>query len=185
MNDKTANASSATRIVFSLVLLAYVLLWLAGFAFVSGVFGLVPAIGVSLILLFPFIAGVRMRSNWQSLRGREFVFLFTLSIFVFGAVGGVVWNWYATGMDRRHSEDVECAEFGRLLRKDPAFRNVKLFVSGKHIFWIRGTVASKADLDRLRSLAAQTPLDWNEEVQLTSAPEQAEQVPGRSSNDQE
>ncbi len=183
MNDTTTNRPLATRKVFSLALVGYFLLWLAGFAFVYRVFGFFPAIGLSLILVFPLIVGIRMRGKWQSLRPREFVLLSALLVIVLAAGSGLVWNWYATGMDRRHTEDVECAAFGRLLRKDPAFRKVEIFVSGKHIFWIRGSVASKADLDRLRSLAAQYPIDWNEEVEVTSAPKQAEQVPGRSSSD--
>jgi len=174
MNDTTTNVSLATRKALSLALLAYFALWLAGLAFVYRVFGFIPAIGLSLILVFPFLVGVRMRGKWQSLRPQEFVFLSALLVIVLAAGSGLVWNWYATGMDRRHTEDVQYAEFGRLLRKDPAFRNVELFVSGKHIFWIGGTVASKADLDRLRSLAAQYPIDWNEEIKVANAPKQAD-----------
>ena len=61
---------------------------------------------------------------------------------------------------------MDYAEFGRLLHSDPAFQNIELFLSGKHIFSMRGSVATKADRDRLRSLAAQFHIHWNEEVEV-------------------
>jgi hypothetical protein len=88
-------------------------------------------------------------------RGRELAFLLALAITASGAAAGVVWNWYYTGMDRYHAEDLEYAEFSHVLRKDPRFCSVQLFVSPKHIFWMRGKIASDADLARLRALANQ------------------------------
>lgn len=183
MNRTTTNASLTSRKVLSLALPAYFVLCFAGVAFAYRVFGFVPAIGLSLILLVPFIFGIRMRGRWQSLRPRELVLLCVLLVIVLGAASVLVWNWYAIGMDRWHTEDMQYAEFGRLLRKDPAFRNIELYVSGKHISWIRGTVTSKADLDRLRSLAAQYPVGWNEDVEVSSDPQQAEEVPGQLPGD--
>ena len=94
------------------------------------------------------------------------MFLFTLLTIALVAVGGIVWNWYDTGMDREHTEDVDYAEFGRLLHSDHAFQNIELLVSRKHIFLMRGSVATNADRDRLRLLAAQYHIRWNEEVEV-------------------
>jgi hypothetical protein len=51
-------------------------------------------------------------------------------------------------------------EFERLMRRDPAFRNVKINLTDrKHIYWASGTVSSAADLDRLRSLASRCGIE--------------------------
>jgi hypothetical protein len=92
-------------------------------------------------------------------------------------------------MDLQHTADVEYAEFSRLLREDTAFGDVQLLHSprgilwsGKHVVWMRGTVASDADLNRLRSLAAEYHIPWNEEVEVTGSPANARPAPSRSSN---
>jgi hypothetical protein len=85
---------------------------------------------------------------------REFAFLTLLLIVAAGGVVGVVRNWYETGMDDRHTEDLKWAKFGQALRKDPSFREVEIQTTEpKHIYWVRGTVTSEADLIRLNSLA--------------------------------
>jgi hypothetical protein len=153
--------------MLTLVVAAYLLVWGAGFIFVSQEFGIVSAIKLSLIPVLPLVVALRMCSRWPTVRGREFAFLLALVIIVSGAAVGVLWNWYDTGMDRFHAEDLEYAEFVRTLRKDPAFHNVKPFVSPKHLFWLRGTVASDADLARLRSLADQGRfIRWNDELEV-------------------
>ena len=62
--------------------------------------------------------------------GAEFVFLVGQLTVVFAGVAGVIWNWYDTDMDLQHAKNVEFAEFGRLLHKDPAFRNIESLLSG-------------------------------------------------------
>ena len=141
-------------------MVAYLIIWAVVFIFVYHVFGIGAAMGLTVILALPFAVALRMFSRWQSLRRQEFAFLFTVGIVAFGATGGLVWNWYDKGMDLRHAKDVEFIEFGRRLQKDPAFRDVELLVSPKE-FWMRGTVTSDADLDRLRSLAAQGHISWD------------------------
>jgi hypothetical protein len=194
MNDTKSNASQASRKLFSLVLLAYLTLSLAGFAFVWRVFGLAAANCLSLIQVLPLIAGIRMRRRWQSLRQREFAYLVTLLVVAVGAVVGLVWAWYAAGLDRQHSSDMELAEFNRLLHKDPAFRDVELEVSprrwvfsGAQMLSIRGTVASQADLDRLKSLAAQYHIQWRDEVdkvEVNNGTRQSDKVSGQSSSNE-
>lgn len=155
------------RRMLTLAIAVYLVAWGAGFVFVSREFGVVSAIKLSLIPVLPLVVALRMRGRWPTVRGREFAFLLALVIIVSGAAVGVVWNWYDTGMDRFHAEDLEYAEFVRVLRKDPAFHNVKASVSPKHLFWLRGTVASDADLARLRSLAVQSRLiRWNDELEV-------------------
>ena len=146
--------SRASARLFSLTMIVYLLAWAAGFAFVDRVFGLGYAMVLSLITAFPLFVGARMRHRWPTVRARELALLAFLMIFAAGSSIGVVQNWYATGMDRRHAEDLQFAEFGRALSKDPLFRDIKIHLTdGKNIHWVSGTVASKADLDRLNALA--------------------------------
>ena len=174
MNLVTTIATLSARRVLSLAIVAYFTAWAGAVVFVSHMFGIYAAIALSLIFVFPFAIALRMRSRWQALRRHEFAFLITFLILVLSAAGGLVWNWYDTGMDQRHALDVEFIEFGRLLREEPTFRSVELFVSEKHNFWMRGTVASSADLTRLRSLAAQYHIRWNEELRVAANQKGAE-----------
>lgn len=162
------------RRVFSVAMVVYLIIWVVVFAFVYRVFGSGFAIALSVILALPIAIALRMFRRWHFLRRREFVFLFALLIVVFGTISGLIWNWYDTGMDRRHVKEMEFVEFGHRLQKDPAFRNIELLVSPKE-FWMRGTVASSSDLNRLKSLAAQGHISWDmEEVKVVGG--------GRSQN---
>jgi hypothetical protein len=93
MNHTTTRASVVSRRVFSLVLLAYFISWLVATVYLSRVFGVGLAPGLSLILIFPFVVGTWMRSRRESVRMRDFVFLSVLLIIAFGAVAYVVWKW--------------------------------------------------------------------------------------------
>jgi len=94
--------------------------------------------------------------------GREFAFLAVAFCVASGGIVLVVRDWYAKGMDERHAEDVKWAEFERLVRRDAAFQDVKINLTRrKHIYWASGTVASEADLDRLKSLASRCGIERN------------------------
>jgi hypothetical protein len=139
--------------LFSLAILVYLLIWAAGFVFVSRVFGIGNTTILFLIPALPFVVGLRMRRRWPAVRTREFAFLTLLLIVASGGVIGVVKNWYENGMDRYHADDVKWAEFGRALRKDTTFQDLAIHLTRKHGYWVSGTVASEADLGRLNSLA--------------------------------
>jgi hypothetical protein len=127
----------------------------AGFVLVSRTFGLSNALAVSLLLIPPLVIAVRLCLRWPDVRGRELAFLAILFSVASGGTLFVVWDSYATGMDRYHAEDVKWTEFERLIRRDPALRDVRVNMTGwKHVYWASGTVASEADLDRLKSLAS-------------------------------
>lgn len=127
----------------------------ADFVFVGPVFGFVAASLLSLFMIPSLVVTVRLYRRRLTVRRRELAYLAVLSCAALAAAVFVVHNWYDAGMDRRHAEDVRWAEFGRLVRHDPAFQNVWIRVTTrKQIYWVEGTVASKADLDRLKSLAA-------------------------------
>ncbi len=143
------------RMMIAVAILACLALFVAGFVFVALVFGLPEALALSLLLTPPLVVAVRLRRRWPAVRGRELAFLAILLCVASGGVVFVVWDWYATGMARYHGEDVKWTEFERLIRRDAAFRDVRINLTDrKHIYWAGGTVPSEADLDRLMSLAS-------------------------------
>jgi hypothetical protein len=143
------------RMWIATAILACLALFVAGFVYVSFVFGLPSALILSLLLAPPLGIGIRFRRRWPAVSSRELTFLTIVLCVALGGVAFVTWDWYDTGMDRFHAEDVKWAEFERLIRQDSAFRDVSINVSRKNTYWASGTVASKADLDRLASLASQ------------------------------
>jgi hypothetical protein len=141
--------------VIAVLTLACLAPFAAGFVFVSRVFGLSNALGVSLLLVPPLVTAVRLCLRWPAVRGRELAFLAILLCVASGGTVLVVWDWYAGSMDRYHAEDVKWSEFERLIRRDPALRDVRVNLTGrKHIYGASGTVASEADLNGLKSLAS-------------------------------
>jgi hypothetical protein len=148
MSDRT-NISSIPKNIFSLAITLYLIVFGIIFVFVSQVFGSGAAIFLSLIPLFPLLIAIRMRIKWQTLKGRELVYLGVLLIITFCSVPGLIWYWYDLGMDHFYAEHIERLEFLRLLHNDPAFQSLKL-VERKGC-WLEGTVPLESDLDRLKS----------------------------------
>jgi len=141
------------RTAFSLGIVAYTVAWIGALVFASRVFGIGGAIGLSLILVIPFLVAVRMRRRWPAVRGREYAFLLVLLCFVFGGSAFTVWRWYDSCMDLQHARDVRFEELARVAHAEPAFRDVEFsFTSYKGRYVIRGTVASQADLERFLAL---------------------------------
>jgi hypothetical protein len=148
------------RMWIATAIVAGLALFVAGFVFVSFVFGLPGASALSLLLAPPLVIGLRLRRRRPAQSGRELMFLTILVCVALGGAVYVVWDWYATGMDRDHAEDVKWAEFERVIRRDSAFKDVRInLLDRKHIHWASGTVAAEADLDRLVSLALQCGIE--------------------------
>lgn len=144
----------AMRRLLTALILVYLIAWAAGFVLACRAFGLGGAMLLSMIPSLPLVVAARLRRRWPAVRGREFALLTVLLVVALGGVAGVVRSWYDAGTHRDHAEDVMYEEFGRRLRGDPAFRHVVIeFSPRKHIYWVSGTVATRADLDRLGALA--------------------------------
>jgi hypothetical protein len=156
MNEMT-NTSSMPKTIFSLAIILYLIVFGAMYVFVSYVFGPGAAVFLSLIPFFPLIIAIRMHKKWLTLKGRQFVYLGILLIITFCAVPGLVWYWYDLGMDHIYAVHLERVKFVDYLHDDPAFRNLML-VERKGC-WLEGTVPTKADLVRLKSI-----LDQNQSI---------------------
>lgn len=132
-----------------------------GFVIVASDFGPRAASVLFFLFLLPsLVVAVRLHRRWPAVQGREVVYLAVLSCVALGAVVFVVRDWYDKGLQYYHAEDVRWSEFGRLMRRDPAFRNVQIRLTHrKHIYYVEGSVASQADLDRLQSLAIDCGID--------------------------
>lgn len=146
--------AGASASLFSIAILAYFLASAVGFLYVARVFGLGGAMLLSLIPALPLVVAVRLRRRRPAVRRTELILLLALSVVASGGGIFVVRDWFDKGLDSRRDEDLRWAEFGSALRRDPAFKNVDIKKSlRKDIYWVSGTVATEADLNRLQSLA--------------------------------
>lgn len=146
--------------VLGVAVVASVAMVVGGFVFASRTFGSDNAFGLALLLILPLVASVRLCWRWPAVQGRELGFLVVLFCVV--AAGGffVVRRWDHLGLDWRHAEDVKWGAFESRLRQDPAFRDVQIHrPERKSLYWASGGVASQADLERLKSMAAECGLD--------------------------
>src|SRR5271157_3121192 len=92
---KSSSVSRASRVwgrLFSAAIVAYLVVWAAGFVFVSRVFGLYGALALALVPILPLVIAVRLRRRWPSVRVREFASLAALLVVASGSVVGVVRN---------------------------------------------------------------------------------------------
>ncbi len=175
-----ARAALGPRI---LVVMGFV--WLvvpiASFVYVSGTFGMGPAIALSVMLALPVVALARM--VWRmvgrgpAVRVREYVFLAILVACVLFFWVFVVQGAYANGAHLIHAEDVRWSTFERRFSQDPAFRFIHIHeLTPKNIHWASGTVATEADLARLKALAVECGIEGGidgpkvDSVSVTIAP---------------
>jgi hypothetical protein len=95
---------------------------------------------------------------------------YVANLFVLLGVGaaGAIWKWHESGLGRFHAEDIESDRFIRAVSRDASFKNVEVGVTPKDIAWMRGSVVSAADRDRLRALARQYRMHWAENVTVSS-----------------
>jgi ABC-type uncharacterized transport system permease subunit len=118
MNKMTTISTLTFRRTVTIGTVVYFMALVAGFVFVTQIFGAISAIKLSIIPILPIIVAVRVRRRWPSVRGREIAFFFALILIVTGSSIGVVWNWFYTGMDRLHAEDLEYAAIKHIIIKD-------------------------------------------------------------------
>lgn len=150
----------AMRKAIGVAILVALAVLVVGFAFVSQEFGYYGAAVYSLILVPPLVVAIRLYRKWPSASVRELVFLAVTFFFAIGGAAFILNAWYADGLDRDHAEDVKWDQFEKRVRKDPRFQNVQIHKSErKNVYWVTGTVESQADLERLRSLAAECEID--------------------------
>ena len=154
MSAATSHDRSTKKPFFVLGIGAYVAVCAGILLFTFRVFGGNGTAGLSLILVFPFIVAVRMLLRWDRVRASELSLLCVLLLCVSAGSAFIIWRWYDSHEDRQHAEDLRFDDFASAARTDPAFRDVAFLVDNhnKCRYWIRGSVASQADCDRLQSL---------------------------------
>ena len=141
----------ARRMTLDVAVFACLALLVGGFAFVSQEFGSRSAAVLSPLFAPPLVVAVRL--HLRCAVGSSYS-----SQSCSASRPVAVCSW--CGLDRDYAEDVRWAEFKTRLRQDPAFWDVRVNKSErKDIHWASGTVASEADLDRLRSLAAECGIE--------------------------
>jgi hypothetical protein len=152
---KAARGSPMAANLFSLVLGAYLVAWVGLLVFTMRTFG---DAAISLLTLIPLVVGARLRYRWPRVQGKELVFLLVVVMVASGGAALVLWHCYDQGLDVRYAIEVKWVNFENRVRHDPAFRGVVLHQPHpplKSWYGLSGTVASQADLDRLRALAVE------------------------------
>jgi hypothetical protein len=159
-----------SRRLFSLAIIAYLLVTVGVLVFTLRVFVMGLAVGLEMIFIFPIAVAMRMRSRWPDVRVEEFALLVVLVAFVWGGSAYVIWYNYDRGMHIEHAQNLKFEAFRHELRKDPAFRNVTAeYVRWMSRYSLKGTVASQADWDRLKALADRFGFgSWIEDVAIAS-----------------
>jgi hypothetical protein len=149
----------STKKALSLGIVIYAIFWAIAFAGLAVGFGVSWAVTLSLLIAVPFVIAVRFRFREGPIRETEFLYLLLVSVVVFVGSACVVSYWHDVGIDREHARYENFGRLTQLVRDDPAFRDINLtytpFKIECGLYSIEGTVASKADLDRLASLAEQ------------------------------
>lgn len=147
-------------------------------------FGVRPSAGIGILLAVPVGVSIWRRSHPGGNERREVGYIVVLTALTIALSVIVVRAWFEAGMDVRHSEDIRSAELKEVIRRDPAFRDVELFVSGKHLFWFRGRVSSEADVQRLRALAARYDLHVGQKLDVRG-PAKREEADKRADKQEE
>jgi hypothetical protein len=137
---------------------------IASWVYISGIFGMVVATVLSVLLALPLVVLARMvwRMVWRgpAVRAREYVFLAILVACVLSLWVFLVQGAFANGAHHRYAEDVRWSTFERRCSQDPAFRFIQVHeLTPKNIHWASGTVATEADLARLKALAAECGIE--------------------------
>lgn len=152
--------NKALPIAIRLALIAYAILLVCGFIFLSRHFGYLSPIFALFILALPLAVAVRLCRRWPAIRLRELALLACLFLAAAGAGVFMVQSWYAAGFDRDHAEDMRWAEFERRMRLDPAFRDVTVHESvRKNVHWVSGVLDSESDLARLKAMAIECGIE--------------------------
>ncbi len=151
---------STEKKAFSLGIATYALAWAGVLVFLHRVFGMdVAAIILSLVLVVPLVVAVQMRRRWPEVRKHELAYLLILMAFVLGGSVYTIHYWADIGLHNKHTSYLRFQELTVNAQKDPAFNDVEFSASEFKVDWdifqIRGTVASQADLERLKSLCDQ------------------------------
>jgi hypothetical protein len=132
----------------------YLIVWAGAAVFTYRVFGGGPVVFLSLMLVLPYIMAVHAWFRRKVVRGRDLGYLSAVAILALGTAAVAIWKGYDEGTDRQHSKDLQFAELARALQSDPAFQNVDFSITHlKGRYRIHGSVASQADLERLKSVA--------------------------------
>jgi hypothetical protein len=137
----------------------YLVFWAMAFLILSVGFGVSWAATLSLLLAVPPLIAVCLRFREGPIRDREMAYLLVTAIFVFVGSIYIVSYWHDIGIDEEHARYNRFMELTHVVHDDAAFRKVELtytpFKIECGLYRMQGTVASKADLGRLRSLAEQ------------------------------
>lgn len=128
-------------------------------------FGIAYGTVILLMWLIPVLIALGIRRQWNELAFRDVGFLAVLVVAMIAANCISVWYWYETGLDQIYQAQLESSRIARTLVLDPAFHEIKMYVSPRSIYWLKGTVETPADLEHLKRLASECRyIEWNYDI---------------------
>ena len=160
--------------LFSVAIVVYLVVCVAGFIFLATVFRLIPVLILSLISALPLIGGLRLRRRWNSVKVSEIGLLVVLLAIATGGEIMVVKQWYKEGDHLAPSEEARIwKEFKQQVHREPGLQNIEIRKLKE--YFVSGKVESEADFQRLISLATKCGIAgesysdyWRKYVSITN-----------------
>jgi len=131
--------------------IAYSILAICAFGWLTGSFGLLPSLFASIIVFSPAAFAWRMVATDRTVKRREFVYLGIVTMLAVTASVFIVSKWYETGMDRLAVLDREIRAFQKHVATIPEYKNVEVTYThrkGGRVY-LHGTVTTKTSYERL------------------------------------
>ena len=135
-------------------IIAYSVIAVWTFGWLSGRFGLLPSFFPALMLFIPAVFAWRMLASSRTIKRREYAYLGLVTMLGIGGTRFVVAKWYETGVDQLAIFDREYHQFRNRVKSMPEYENVEVsYTRGKggrdYRVYLQGRVANKGSHDRL------------------------------------
>lgn len=165
MENPSCNQWNRGRKIFLGAIITYLLFWVTGFIFLWQEFGVESPLFLTIVTLIPLYVMLRTYYKVSPLKKRDFISNFLALILIFSVIGFSVHEFYNQGYADWHDKCVKYAAFERLLHDEyPEFKNVYLNrhhkYGSKRILILDGTVATQADIERLKVLMEEQEVDY-------------------------
>ena len=135
-------------------IIAYSVIAIWTFGWLSGRFGLLPSFFPALMLFIPAVFAWRMLASRRTIKRREYAYLGLVTMLALSGTPFVIAKWYDTGVDRLAVFDRQYHQFRNRVKSMPEYENVEVSYEhgkGGSVFcvYLDGSVANKGSHDRL------------------------------------
>jgi len=135
-------------------IIAYSVIAIWTFGWLSGRFGLLPSFFPALMLFIPAVFAWRMLTSRRAIKRREYTYLALVAMWALSITVYLVARWYDTGVDRLAMFDRQYHQFRNRVKSMPEYENVEVSSThgkGGSVFrvYLDGRVANRGSHDRL------------------------------------